>query len=480
VEGLLAEMKAMRQRVEALEKRVTDLEAENAALRTENAALRAENTALRAENTALRNALEEERRAGKRQASPFSRGIRKANPKKPGRKPGGPRSRRSIPTRIDRTIVVPPLLICPHCSGAVRLGGVGYQYQTDLPPIEPMTTAFEIHYGFCTQCGRRVQARHPEQISDATGAVGGVQIGPHAIALAAHLNKVCGVSYERIAEMFGQVFGLELERSTIARALLRLADRAEATYRGLIETIRGSPVVYPDETGWRIGGDKAWLWAVTTLTATVYLIERGRGFPEAAKILGEAFAGVIGADGWAPYRRFSNAERQLCLAHLLRRCKELLEVPPTEGCANYIREIKAVLQKALALRDRRDEDRISTHGLRVSRGQLEAKLDRLLDEPDLHDESIRFAMHLLKNRDAILLFLKRPDVEATNFRAEQAIRPAVVNRKTSGGNRTDRGANAQAILMSILRTCKQRSLGAMSVFTQILLSPTPVAHSLGR
>lgn len=73
-----------------------------------------------------------------------------------------------------------------------------------------MNTAFEIHYGFCTQCGRRVQARHPEQTSDATGAVGGVQIGPHAIALAAHLNKVCGVSYERIAEMFGQVFGLGL------------------------------------------------------------------------------------------------------------------------------------------------------------------------------------------------------------------------------------------------------------------------------
>jgi transposase len=472
-EGLLAEIRAMRQRVEALEKRVTDLEAENTALRAENAALRAE-------NTALRKALDEERRAGKRQASPFSRGIRKANPKKPGRKPGGPRLRRSIPKRIDRTIVVPAALMCPHCAGAVRLGGIAHQYQTDLPPIEPMTTAFEIHYGFCTQCGRRVQARHPEQISDATGAVGGVQIGAHAIALAAHLNKVCGVSYERIAEMFGQVFGLELERSTIARALLRLADRAEATYRGLIETIRASPVVYPDETGWRIGGDKAWLWAVTTLTATVYLIERGRGFPEAAKILGEAFAGVIGADGWAPYRRFTNAERQLCLAHLLRRCKELLEVPPTEGCANYISEIKAVLQQALALRNRRDQNRISDHGLRVIRGRLETKLDRLLDEPDLHDESIRFAMHLLNNRDAILFFLRRPDVDATNFRAEQAIRPAVINRKTSGGNRTERGANAQAILMSILRTCKQRSLDAMSVFTQILRSPTSVAHNLGR
>ena len=466
MEGLLAEMAAMRQRVEALEKRVGELEAENAALRAENAA--------------LRKALENERRAGKRQASPFSRGIPKAKPKKPGRKPGGSRSRRSIPAKVDRKLVVPPLLICPHCAGAVRLTGVACQYQVDLPVIEPTTTEFEIHRGVCMRCGRTVQGRHPEQISDATGMVGGVQIGPQAIALAAHLNKVCGVSYERIAEIFSQVFGLELERSTIARALLRLGRKSEATYRQLIETIRASPVVYPDETGWRVGGRSAWLWAVTTLTATVYLIERGRGFPEAAKILGEAFSGVIGADGWAPYRRFTKAQRQSCLAHLLRRCRELLEVPPTDGCAMYVAEIKSVLQKALTLRDRCDQKAISDHGFRVSRGRIEAKLDRLLDDPDLHDQSIRFALHLLNNRDAILLFLYRSDVEATNFRAEQAIRPAVINRKTSGGNRTTAGATAQAVLMSILRTCKQRSLDALSVFTQILRSPSPFAHQLAR
>lgn len=463
----------MRQRIEALERRVADLEVENAALRSENASLRSE-------NTALRKALEDERRAGKRQASPFSRGIRNPDPKKPGRRPGGSRSRRSIPAQIDRKVVVPPLLMCPQCAGAVRLGTVVRQYQVDLPPIRPTTTEFEIHRGVCTRCGRMVQGRDPEQISSATGEVGGVQIGPQVIALAAHLNKVCGVSYERIAEIFGQVFGLDLERSTIARALLRLGRKSEATYRQLIEAIRGSPVVYPDETGWRVGGEKAWLWAVTTLTATVYLIERGRGFPEASKILGEAYAGVIGADGWAPYRRFTKAQRQTCLAHLLRRCRELLEVPPNVDCAAYVGEIKSVLQQALALRDQRVDEQISDHGFRSRRGRLEAKLDRLIDDPDLHDESIRFALHLLNNRDAILLFLYRSDIDATNFRAEQAIRPAVINRKTSGGNRTPAGATAQAVLMSILRTCRQRSLNALSIFTEIMRSPTPLAHQLGR
>ena len=127
-----------------------------------------------------------------------------------------------------------------------------------------------------------------------------------------------------------------------------------------------------------------------------------------------------------------------------------------------------MLHEALALRNRRDEATISSRGLRIAKGKIEAKMDRLLDEPDLHDESLRFAMHLLRYRDGLFLFLDRPDVDATNYRAEQAIRPAVINRKTSGGNRTPRGARAQAVLMSIQRTAKLRSVSALDAFKQML------------
>lgn len=480
VERLLAEVAALRSEVGALRCRVAELETENAALHVENSALRAENAVLREENVVLRKALDEARRAGKRQAGPFSRGAPKKNPKKPGRKRGGSRGHRAVPETIDRTVVVPALLMCPYCEGPVQLAGVARQYQSDIPPVVPITTEFEIHYGTCERCGRRVQGRHPEQTSDAVGEVGGVQIGPQAIALAAHLNKACGLSYERIMELFAQVFGLRLCRSALARSMLRLARKAEATYEHLKEVLRNSRIVYPDETGWRVGGGKAWLWAMTTVTETVYLIERGRGFPEAVKILGELFAGIIGSDGWAPYRKFTRAQRQLCLAHLLRRCKELLEAPPTAGCASFFEQIKAVLQEALALRDRRDEGTITPHGLQSRKGKIEASMDRLLLDPDLHEESIRFALHLLTNRDALFLFLDHPDLEATNHLAEKAIRPAVINRKTSGGNRTWNGAHAQAVIMSILRTTKLRSISALDVLGDMLRASQALPHPLLR
>jgi transposase len=455
------------------------LREELAAMRREVEQLRSRVVALEAENAELRRLLDDERRKGKRQAAPFSKGPPKPNPKKPGRKSGvdyGSQSRRPIPKQIDKVVTVPCPLQCPYCGGQVCLKDRATQYQTDIPPIEPRTTAFEVHYGECTRCGRRVQGRHADQTSDAIGSVGSVQIGPNAIAVTTHLNKSCGVSYERIAEIFRQVFRLNVNRSALARAVLRLGRKAEPTYEELIEQIRKSAVVYPDETGWKIGGLKAWLWVATTLTATVYLIERGRGFTEAAKILGKAFAGVIGSDGWAPYRRFTNAQRQLCLAHLLRRCRELLEAPPTTDCAAYVDQIKRALQDALRLRDRRDQNSISDHGLHVSKGRIEARVDRLLDAPDLHDESLRLAEHLVRNREALFVFLDRCDVEATNHLAEQAIRPAVINRKTSGGNRTNNGARAQAVLMSVLRTCKLRCISAMELLRQMLCDPVPTVH----
>jgi len=466
---VVGEFEELRRELEQLRDRVEQLEGDNAELRRENARLRA--------------ALEEARRAGKRQAAPFSRGPRKDRPNKPGRKAGsgyGSQTGRAVPARVDEKVTVDCPLICPHCGGGVRLEGKSSQYQTDIPRIEPTTTEFEIHYGRCIRCHRLVQGREARQTSDATGAVGGVQIGPNTIAMTAHLNKACGMSYGRIAEVFAQMFGLRVSRSTLARALLRLGRKAAPTYTNLIERIRGSPVVSPDETGWRIGGDKAWLWTAATPDTTVYQIEPGRGYTEAVKLLGEDFDGVLCVDGWAPYRGLEHAEIQTCLAHLLRRSKELREAPPTAACAAYFASIAAVLQEALALRDRRDEGTISNRGLRIAKRKIEAKMDRLLDEPDVHDESVRFAIHLHRYRDGMFLFLDRPDVDATNYRAEQAIRPAVINRKTSGGNRTPRGARAQAVIMSVQRTAKQRLVSALDAFTQMLRDHTPVIHHLGR
>lgn len=425
----------------------------------------------------LEKIIEELRRGGKRQAAPFSKGEPKSHPQTPGRKPAeryGQRACRPVPEQVDETIEVGCPSLCEVCQSPVQRVGQESQYQIDIPEIRPWTTELILHYGECSQCGRRQVGRHPHQSSQAVG-VAGVQIGPGVVSLATYLNKVGGLSYGKIAGLLEQMAGLRVSRSTLCRALLRTALKSQPIYEELVQAIRESAVVYPDESGWRIGGRSGWLWAFTNRRETVYAIARGRGFAEAAAVLAESYAGVLVADGWAPYRRFLQATQQTCLAHLLRRCREMLETAQG-GAVRFPRQVKAILQAALAVRDRRTAGTLSPQGVRIAKGRLIAQMNRLLAGRITHPGNRRLAKHLRRHQNDLFVFLDREDVEATNWPAEQAIRPAVVNRKSCGGNRTPRGAEAQAILTSLLRTGQQRGLNLLALFSTILHSPRPPSY----
>ena len=136
--------------------------------------------------------------------------------------------------------------------------------------------------------------------------------------------------------------------------------------------------------------------------------------------------------------------------------------------------MQAVLQDGLALRDRCLAGDISEHGLATARGRLVARLGRLLDTAPPLAAAERFAKHLANEFPAVFLFLCDPSIDATNWRAEQAIRPAVVTRKVCGGNRTRKGADTQQVLASVMRTASQRRLALRALFTTMLCARAPV------
>jgi len=218
-------------------------------------------------------------------------------PARPGRKPGrayGRRGHRPPPTRIDVTHEAPLPAQCPDCGGAVQHHRVVSQYQEDLPVQRPVVHEFHVAVGQCRQCHRRVQGRHPLQTSDALGAAA-VQLGPQAVALAVILNKQLGLSFGKIVQLLRDRFGLTVTRGGLVHAVHRAARQAQPTYEALCATVRGSPVVTPDETGWKVGGHPWWLWAFVTRDTTVYAIQAGRGFAQAAAVLGADYAGSCSA-----------------------------------------------------------------------------------------------------------------------------------------------------------------------------------------
>ena len=190
----------------------------------------------------------------------------------------------------------------------------------------------------------------------------------------------------------------------------------------------------------------------------------------AEAILGLDYAGTMIHDGWSPYDQFEDARHQQCLNHLLRRADEMAATA-ARGAVRFPRRVAELLRAGLDLRDRHAAGRISDHGLAVARGRLANRLAEAAFPPKSNPVNERLARHLWTHRGHLLTFLSEPGLDATNWRAELAIRFGVLLRKVWGGSRTWPGARAQSVLMSVWRTCWQQARPAVDFLSQLRRGP---------
>lgn len=425
---------------------------------------------LEAQLAELTKKFQESRRQSKRQAAPFSKGKPKPNPKPPGRKPndGGTHAYRTTPApdQVDETLDASLPDACPHCQGDLIETDVVDQFQTEIPR-KPLIRRFRVHVGCCHGCGRRVQGRHPLQTSDALGAAAS-QIGPDAQAAAAILHTQAGLSHGKVVTVFDALFGIKLTRGASAQINLRAAQRLEPDYQLILESVRRSEQIAVDETGWRVGGQSAWLHVWVGDKATAYAIDSQRSADALQNVIGRDWAGILSHDGYATYDRFEQAIHQQCVAHVLRRARDLLDVAKG-GEVHFPKQVIALFTEAVHWRNASSQA-LTVDQLEAQREAFDDRLNLLLSHPRSVPAHRTFVKHLWNHFSEWFTFVFDPQVEPTNWKAEQAIRPAVVNRKVWGGNRTEAGAKAQGILTSVLETCRRQARSALEYVSQTLRS----------
>jgi transposase len=358
---------------------------------------------------------------------------------------------------------------CPDCGGVVDHERDAFQFLTELPDVRPVVTRFTVGIGRCRSCKKRVQGRQAEQTSDALGAAAS-GIGPHARSLATWLHYALGLSFSKTAQVLGHL-GVPVTAGALCSGAQSTGTDLVPVHQAIVEKINDAPMVVMDETGWRVAGDGAWLWAATSKTATAYNVAKGRGFCEATALLDHDYGGTLVRDGWAPYRRYEAATHQTCVAHLLRRCTEMESDLP-DWARGTPRQVKEILLSALDARG------LSVPKRRAVVADLTERIELLAVAAHPHEANARLVKHLVHEVDALFTFLEIPDIDATNWRGEQAIRPAVVNRKVWGGNRTWRGAATQGRIMSALRTATQQGIDPIGFFIALARARDPGTVSL--
>jgi transposase len=398
----------------------------------------------------------------KRSAAPFAiePKKRKTHPKRPGRKVGHPGAWRKAPPALesDEHIEV-RLEACPQCERSLgeTQGRALEQTIVEVPVVVPRVIRLRTYRYDCPHCQHTVSSHHPLQVSQATGAAG-THLGPRALGFATALNKDFKLPLRKSCEILEQSFGLSLSPGGLSQAMARVARRLESEYDKILEQVRQSDVVYSDETGWWVNGPGYTLWVFTNQDTTYYRIVNQRTREMGRSILGADFAGVLVSDCLSIYDDLNPVQHK-CYAHHLKAISNALETPEGKGSA-YLLEVRTLLHSAQLIKHWMQT--LPEEELQQARQQLEARFEYLLCQPRGHphdpqsqqEEKVR--RRLAKQHDHLFTFLDYESVDATNNQAERQLRPAVISRKISHGNKTEQGANTWAILASLAATAAQR------------------------
>lgn len=370
---------------------------------------------------------------------------------------------RKKPKMIDRIEDV-RLDKCPECGSRDLTECVSthehIQEDIVLPTVE--VTLYRKHRYYCKNCKEIISPKGSDEIP-------GSCIGPRAKAFAAFLKYAIKISGRDVTALFSKCFNLKIASSSISGFMDQLKAEALPIYEDLIKAIRHSRFLHADETGWSIDGINHWLWKFSNKKVCVSHIDKSRGQAVVDKIIGDTYDGVLITDFLSAYNKIGARAKQRCLVHILRDLKKVMKYwHDDREVMRYCQRLKKLFEDAIQLyRDYKDKMWDTVY---CARRESLAQALKDFDFPNPNKRILRrFVKRLARHKNEILTFLYIKDIDPHNNHAEQQIRPDVIFRKVTFGNRSLAGAENHSVIMSIIQTAKLNGLDPIEALSKLLL-----------
>jgi transposase len=327
----------------------------------------------------------------------------------------------------------------------------------EVPPIQPVVDEYRLHRLKCPRCGTSTCAALPPGVP--AGA-----FGPRLRAILSVLAGAYRLGKRPIQQLASDLFGLSISLGMIPRLERQSAAELESPVEELREHVRQAAAAHIDETSWKQGRDKAWLWVAVTRMVTVFTIATSRGAEVARGILGAAARKVVICDRFKSYGWIKR--RQFCWAHLRRDFQAMID----RGGES------AVVGRRLLARSERLFD--WWHRVRdgtMARATLRSNVDimRSLFRDDLRRgldcgcaKTAGTCRELLAGETHLWTFVRVEGIEPTNNAAERALRHGVIYRKTSGGTDSESGSRFVERILTVVATCHQQDINALEYLTR--------------
>ncbi len=405
-------------------------------------------------------------------STPPSKGWKRERPPGEGAKRGPPfghlgTSRRRAPP--DWVVLCQPSR-CDACGQdltAAPQGRVGTSQVVELPPVQPVVLEAWRYAATCPQCGTTTVAPYPAGFEPTR------VFGPHLEALWTYLHEQHHISYARLATLGRDLWHLAVSQGALANALRRAATRLQPQAGAIREQVRASPTIGSDETSARVNGRTQWQWVFQTPTASYHVIVPRRNGAVVADFLEGAEPQTWVSDLWKPQLGARAARHQICLAHQLRDLQYVVDKEQSV----WAQDCQELLRLAIHRARQRERGELWGAAYTTAVAAIERRCDGLLATPVVGAEASRLWVRFREHRTALFVFLYDPAVPPTNNGSEQALRHSVVHRKVTGGFRSEWGADAHAIVSTVLDTARKRGADLLATL-QATLGP-PAALPLG-
>ena len=368
-------------------------------------------------------------------------------------KRGAPKGHRGAtrkkPEHADHIVDVYPTR-CPLC-GNVHLTPareVAEHVQEDIVIPLAVVTRFRHHHAYCPACKKVISDFSEHEQKSA-------YIGPVAKATTGFLRYGVKLSYGAVRKIMKGLFGLDVTESALVGFDNALCDKGLPLYDALKDKLRFSDISYTDETGWHKGAQLMWLWCFTNPEIAVYHIDESRGSKVPRAFLGDEYPGIIVSDFFSAYGPLKAGGKAKCAAHLMRTAGDLMrDLPEHVGVQAFCGKLIEIMKSGIEAHKEFLANRICREELCFRKEQISKKVGDLAQAEQQNKEAEKLRRRIVKHHDEILTFLHNPKVEPTNNRAERQLRPNVIMRKLTFGNRSDRGIKNHAVIMSLVETAK--------------------------
>lgn len=412
-----------------------------------------------------------------------SRPETEAPPKKRGAPAGHPGWHRRKPDHVDKVVQVAAPEICPHC-GCEHLDAsdaIKEHLQEDIV-LQPRTlvTNFQHDQAHCPRCDRLV-------VQAAEGELLNCDIGPATKSAAIFLRYGMRLSYRKVQELFDVFFGMPFVHASAMNFDRTATEKGEPLYEDLKQKLRASAIAYADETHWREDGQNMQVWYGGNDDLGVFHIDPTRSSEAAIELLGDDFGGALGTDGYAAYNAVNAKKRQSCLAHLIRKAKEIekeiLLLPAKRQDTKSIRFCRSIAHafaKACEIGGKLNDGTLPRKTGAKLVPRFYSLIDIICSIPLRNESAEKFRLRILdpqREYDRLFTFLTVPGLAPTNNHAEQALRSPVIFRKICFGTRSPEGSRSHSVLPSLLLTAQRQNNHPLQFLGTLLTTNTPTAQA---